>query len=196
MAGRRYVRDNRGRFATVGATARGGRLATASGNKRATQAGRIEGAVPSGTIRPGRRSAKPEAVAPATRLTPRQKAKRLGGRPERMNEGPKVLASNPKGTVGASGPVRNMNRAARQIKGVAPAHSAQMVSLDVFSNRGMSAGNAGTQVRRNAFRDPGQRISRVNARAVWRDPSGSTYAKAARQELLQARRAHSPRKRK
>jgi hypothetical protein len=36
----------------------------------------------------------------------------------------------------------------------------------------------------------------VNARAVWRDPSGSTYAKAARQQLLADRRAHSPRKRK
>ena len=33
---RRYVRDNRGRFASVGATARGGRLRTASGNKRDT----------------------------------------------------------------------------------------------------------------------------------------------------------------
>ena len=35
--GRRYVRDNRGRFASTGATARGGRLATASGRRRATQ---------------------------------------------------------------------------------------------------------------------------------------------------------------
>jgi hypothetical protein len=36
---RKYVRDNRGRFASggSGATARGGRLRTASGNKRATQ---------------------------------------------------------------------------------------------------------------------------------------------------------------
>jgi hypothetical protein len=34
---RRYVRDNRGRFATTGATARGGRLRTASGNKRKAQ---------------------------------------------------------------------------------------------------------------------------------------------------------------
>jgi hypothetical protein len=34
MARRTYVRDNRGRFATVGATARGGRLKTAAGNKR------------------------------------------------------------------------------------------------------------------------------------------------------------------
>lgn len=35
--GRRYVRDNRGRFASTGATARGGRLRTEAGNKRATQ---------------------------------------------------------------------------------------------------------------------------------------------------------------
>jgi hypothetical protein len=35
--GRRYVRDNRGRFASVGATARGGRLKTASGGKRKAQ---------------------------------------------------------------------------------------------------------------------------------------------------------------
>ncbi|MGA0792548.1 MAG: hypothetical protein ACO3O5_08955 [Burkholderiaceae bacterium] len=33
---RRYTRDNRGRFASVGATARGGRLRTAAGNKRET----------------------------------------------------------------------------------------------------------------------------------------------------------------
>ena len=34
---RKYTRDNRGRFASVGATARGGRLKTASGGKRKTQ---------------------------------------------------------------------------------------------------------------------------------------------------------------
>jgi hypothetical protein len=32
---RRYSRDNQGRFASVGATARGGRLKTAAGNTRA-----------------------------------------------------------------------------------------------------------------------------------------------------------------
>ena len=43
---RKYVRDNRGRFASggSGATARGGRLKTASGNKRATQTMRAAGA--------------------------------------------------------------------------------------------------------------------------------------------------------
>ena len=58
MAGRRYTRDNRGRFASVGATARGGRLRTEAGNKRATVTGKIEGAVPKGTV------AKPRGMAP------------------------------------------------------------------------------------------------------------------------------------
>lgn len=49
---RRYTRDNRGRFSSAGATARGGRLATASGNKRATQtATTAKRATPSGAIR-------------------------------------------------------------------------------------------------------------------------------------------------
>lgn len=58
---RLYTRDNRGRFSSVGATARGGRLATASGNKRAAVKGKVKEAVPSGTIRLGRRS-KPQTV--------------------------------------------------------------------------------------------------------------------------------------
>lgn len=66
---RRYTRDNRGRFSSVGATARGGRLATASGNKRATQTARLSGGGPKGTVgkpkglKPG--SLKPKAAAPA-----------------------------------------------------------------------------------------------------------------------------------
>lgn len=41
--GRRYVRDNRGRFASTGATARGGRLRTEAGNKRETQTMQVKG---------------------------------------------------------------------------------------------------------------------------------------------------------
>ena len=49
---RRYTRDNRGRFASVGATARGGRLRTAAGNKRATVTMKAaKRATPSGSIR-------------------------------------------------------------------------------------------------------------------------------------------------
>jgi len=55
---RRYARDNRGRFSSTGATARGGRLRTAAGNKRATvtssagmvSQGRLTGAPLKGTI--------------------------------------------------------------------------------------------------------------------------------------------------
>lgn len=66
---RRYTRDNRGRFASVGATARGGRLATAAGNKRATQTARLSGGGPKGTVgkpkglKPG--ALNPKAAAPA-----------------------------------------------------------------------------------------------------------------------------------
>ena len=50
---RKYTRDNRGRFASGGggATARGGRLKTAGGNKRATQTMRAQGAGGDGVIR-------------------------------------------------------------------------------------------------------------------------------------------------
>ena len=53
---RKYTRDNRGRFASSGggATARGGRLKTAAGNKRATQTMTAKGAGgPAGTIAKG-----------------------------------------------------------------------------------------------------------------------------------------------
>lgn len=60
---RRYTRDNRGRFSSVGATARGGRLRTASGNKRATQTEKLAGGKPAGTV--GRaRTGKPKAMKP------------------------------------------------------------------------------------------------------------------------------------
>lgn len=56
---RRYARDNRGRFSSTGATARGGRLRTAAGNKRATQTTKLSGGKSSGTV------AKPKGLKPA-----------------------------------------------------------------------------------------------------------------------------------
>lgn len=53
---RKYARDNRGRFASVGATARGGRLRTASGGKRATVTMKAQG--------PGGRIGKPRGLKP------------------------------------------------------------------------------------------------------------------------------------
>lgn len=59
---RRYARDNRGRFASSGsgATARGGRLRTAAGNKRKTQTMQAS-AAPKGTI------GKPRGLKPAVK---------------------------------------------------------------------------------------------------------------------------------
>lgn len=64
--GRKYARDNRGRFASVGATARGGRLRTAAGNKRATVTVKAKGGG-KGTI------AKPKGLKPGT-IKPKQSA--------------------------------------------------------------------------------------------------------------------------
>jgi hypothetical protein len=61
---RRYVRDNRGRFSSTGATARGGRLKTAAGNKRSTVTAKASGGKPSGTIGKAR-GLKPQSAKPA-----------------------------------------------------------------------------------------------------------------------------------
>ena len=63
--GRRQPRDARGRFSSTGATARGGRIAKASG-RRATVTARAKGQAPSGTI--GGRRRKPST--PANGITP------------------------------------------------------------------------------------------------------------------------------
>jgi hypothetical protein len=48
---KKYTRDNRGRFASTGATARGGRLRTASGNKRKTETMMAAGAGGAGVMK-------------------------------------------------------------------------------------------------------------------------------------------------
>lgn len=87
---RRYTRDNRGRFSSVGATARGGRLRTAAGNKRATQTKAVAGGQPKGTVgkpkglKPG--SIKPKAAAPAAGSYAAQKQQWASGRAEMLGK--------------------------------------------------------------------------------------------------------------
>lgn len=79
---RRYTRDNRGRFASVGATARGGRLLTAAGNKRATQTAKLSGGGRKGTV------AKPKGLKPGAitgKIKPRDAAKRANQLNDRAN---------------------------------------------------------------------------------------------------------------
>ena len=74
-SGRRYVRDNRGRFATTGATARGGRLKTAGGKKRAAQTVKAKtGGKPAGAIK-GKIKRGPGAAKPAARSKPAGRSK-------------------------------------------------------------------------------------------------------------------------
>jgi len=68
-SGRKYVRDSIGRFATTGATARGGRLKTKSGKKRATQTVKAKtGSKPAGAIK-GKIKRDPGAAKPAVAAT-------------------------------------------------------------------------------------------------------------------------------
>lgn len=67
---RTYARDNRGRFASTGATARGGRLRTAAGNKRKTVTTRLVPAKTEGTIGKKRRSKASIASKPTLKERP------------------------------------------------------------------------------------------------------------------------------
>jgi hypothetical protein len=196
---RRYARDNRGRFSSTGATARGGRLRTAAGNKRKTVIGRQEGVQPKNTIS-AKRKANPVASVPAAqpRLTPREKARRLGALPQRQSEGPRVTTSIPRGTVGTNTPVRNMSRVDRALKQVKPQHSSQMAVAEVFRGGGQIA-SAGPQQLRRALVGRSQKITGIRARAAYKgytSPSLAEFKKRERAALSERRSSHSPRKRK
>jgi len=192
---RRYVRDNRGRFASVGATARGGRLKTAAGNKRATVTGRQEGVQPKNTIS-AKRTAKPSAQKPAgqPRLTPREKARRLGARPERMNESPgKRVTSIPAGTIGTTVRGRGLAKVDKAFAGV-PKEQAKSAVADVFRGGGMMASVTRTQARRAIIQGSAlNRVSGVRARNVWvTAPTGeaAAFQRASRASLRKARSNH------
>lgn len=83
---RKYSRDNRGRFASVGATARGGRLRTASGKKRETQTAKIKGGAASGTI------GRPKGLKPsgATSKAAASAANKITSSPRQLNAKEKI----------------------------------------------------------------------------------------------------------
>jgi len=87
---RRYVRDNRGRFASVGATTRGGRLRTAAGNKRAAVT--MQGPKRAGTVAKPR-GLKPGAVA-ARRAAAQRAAKKAGKATEKQRNLREFMTQN------------------------------------------------------------------------------------------------------
>ena len=104
-SGRRYVRDNRGRFASkgAGATARGGRLKTASGKKRATQTMKASGGGVAGTIgkpkglKPGTIKPKPQvsSAQQAAKNAERKAAKAKPTRKQQLETEQNVIAQGP-----------------------------------------------------------------------------------------------------
>jgi hypothetical protein len=111
---RRYTRDNRGRFSSTGATARGGRLRTAAGNKRATQTTKLSGGKAGGTIskpkgfKPGAIKAKPQ-VSSARQAAPKPAARnRAAASQQSLTQGrqaaakPARAAAKPAAKAGAA----------------------------------------------------------------------------------------------
>jgi hypothetical protein len=112
---RRYARDNRGRFSSTGATARGGRLRTAAGNKRATQTTKLSGDKAGGTV------AKPKRLKPqsASKLRTGIAVNRMRSINERIGKGPDLAQTNIKGRFSGQAGKRmdaSISRAAKQVK--------------------------------------------------------------------------------
>lgn len=119
---RRYARDNRGRFSSTGATARGGRLRTASGKKRATQTKAIASGKPAGTV------GKPKGL------------KTGAAKPKQINAGAKL-----------SREVR-MTRAAATATRIAKARAQKADAAGAaFAERRRISSKAGTKSRSSAF---------------------------------------------
>ena len=122
-SGRKYVRDSIGRFATTGATARGGRLKTKSGKKRATQTVKAKtGGKPAGAIKgkikrdPG--AAKPAAAKPTAARTSKAPANKAQAAYKRASGDARMRNADLRGADAkerrmansASAKVKNMQR--------------------------------------------------------------------------------------
>ena len=153
---RRYSRDNRGRFASggsssggggkVGATARGGRLRTAAGNKRATQTTKAAAAKPSGAIagkvkrnpaaagKIGRAKAQTQVSSARQAATDRLKIK-TATRRKLSADRESVIPSTSKGpkTMRAQRVGSTVSKSIARTKGNEPAKVAKRVNRKVFS---------------------------------------------------------------
>jgi hypothetical protein len=154
---RRYSRDNRGRFASggsssggggkVGATARGGRLRTAVGNKRATQTTKAAAAKPSGTVAgkvkrnpaaAGKigKQAKPQSQVSSARQAATDRLKiKTATRRKLSADRESVIPSTPKGpkTMRAQRVGSTVPKSIARTKGNEPAKVAKRVNRKVFS---------------------------------------------------------------
>lgn len=145
---RRYARDNKGRFASAGtgATARGGRLRTAAGNKRETQTAKVSGGKAKGTIakpkglKPGAIKVKPQVSSARQAATDRLKVKTQTRRAMKADRGSVVTPGQKsrleagKGTAIKAKRVSNtIPKSVARTKGNAPAQVAKRVNRKATS---------------------------------------------------------------
>lgn len=125
---RRYTRDNRGRFSSTGATARGGRLATASGKKRATQTKTIAAVKPAGTVgKP--KGLKPGAIKPkAAATTPKQSSRRRRPTAEQSRAAGLTPISDIRARQAAQNAARDASRTRRMQSNMSRARGQQVAS--------------------------------------------------------------------
>ena len=172
--GRKYARDARGRFASVGATARGGRLARAGG-KRATVTSRIKGGTPAGAVRrqrgdaPAAPTSKPVAVR--TSKAPRNPAK---DRYKSAAGSARMAAQDLRGT-GAEGR-RRLN-------------SASAVVRNMERNRSTAKPTAANSPRAKQQQRQAGRVARAASinREAWKREADGPNSKASRSAAVSKR---------
>lgn len=125
---RSYARDNRGRFSSTGATARGGRLRTAAGNKRATQTTKLSGGKPAGTVGKSK-GLKPGAIKPkAAATTPRQSSRRRRPTAEESRAAGLTPISDIRARQAAQNAARDASRTRRVQSNMSRARGQQVAS--------------------------------------------------------------------
>jgi len=217
-SGRRYVRDNRGRFASkgAGATARGGRLKTTSGKKRATQTMKASGGV-SGTIgkpkglKPGTIKAKPQVSSARQAATDRLKIKTATRRKLKADrssviptqpKAQRLQSSRPASTV-AKKPRAKGNKpatVARRIDRKAAVNQANLRMMSRYGNSpdprqyGKAIRQANTLNRAKEFTKTGKLPGRDNSIKAQRERKAAGERLAAKRAARQAAKAKPTRK--
>lgn len=152
---RRYVRDRRGRFASVGATARGGRLTNLKGERYATETKAIAGGAPAGTVKAKPKSSKGAAERAYLEIRAGKGGKRLSDR--------KVMEEMQRRGFLKGGDVQGqmINIAANARKMAGTAHPAESTRANPILKGGSSAASNIRSLSRGATGAP--RALRANA---------------------------------
>lgn len=172
---RRYSRDNRGRFSSAGATARGGRLATASGNKRATQTAKLSGGGPKGTV------GKPKGLKPqsAKSLRTGVAVNRMRAINQKIGKGPDLAQVNVKGRFSGQAGKRmdaSIDRAVKQVNAAQrPASSRSKPRVAVPVKPKPSRSQQSQRLSR-AKQVEKRRGMNINNPAAWRQESAGRMA--------------------